>query len=282
MNKLATSVAAFTFVLGGTLAAGAEPEVKPAPAAKPAPVPAQKPAGPAAPRSTTPPNTLSAKEKAAGWRLLFDGKTGKGWRGFHKDKFPEVGWNVKDGVLIHPDSGQPSKMVGGDIVTEDEFDNFEVSWEFKLTPGANGGLKYLIDENLVKDSKSGVGFEYQLLDDDKHPDAKKGKDGDRRCGALYDLIPPKEAAARPIGQWNEARLVVDGNHIEHWLNGKKVVEFERGSDALKALIADSKYKGIAGFGEAAKGRLLLQDHFNEVWYRSIKVRKLTPSKTASR
>jgi hypothetical protein len=189
---------------------------------------------------------------------------------------------VKDGVLIHPDSGQPSKMVGGDIVTDEQFDNFELSWEFKLTPGANGGVKYLIDENLVKDSKSGVGFEYQLLDDDKHPDAKKGKDGNRRCGALYDLIPPKEAAAHPIGEWNEARLVVDGAHIEHWLNGKKVVDYERGSDALKALIAESKYKSIAGFGEVTKGRLLLQDHFNEVWYRSIKVRKLPGTKTASR
>jgi hypothetical protein len=263
MHKLVSSLAGITFALAGALAANAAPPTATA-------------------KTAAPPNSLTAKEKAAGWRLLFDGKTTKGWRGFKKDKFPEDGWAVKDGVLKHLDSGAAgNKMVGGDIVTDEEFDSFEVAWEFKLTPGANGGLKYLVNENLVKDSKSGVSFEYQLLDDDKHPDAKKGKDGDRKCGALYDLIAPKEAAAKPIGEWNDARLVVEGNHVEHWLNGKKVVEFERGGEVLKKLIADSKYKTIAGFGETAKGHLLLQDHFNEVWYRSIKLRKLPGTKTAS-
>jgi hypothetical protein len=270
---------AVTFTLLGAASAGADP-------VKPATAPAAKPP------ATQAPNTLSAKEKAAGWRLLFDGKTTKGWRGFGQQKFPDEGWLIKDGVLMHVASPTPGKPMGGDILTVDEFDNFELTWEFKLTPGANGGIKYLVDEKVghapaadgtpAKESKSGVSFEYQLLDDDKHPDAKKGKDGDRRCGALYDLIAPKEAAARPIGEWNEARLVVDGNKIEHWLNGKKVVEFERGSEALKKLIAESKYKSIAGFGESAKGHLLIQDHFNEVAYRSLKLRKLPSTKTASR
>jgi hypothetical protein len=286
MYKLAASFAALTFAL---VSASASAD----PAAKPAAPPAAAPAAKATPAAKAPaPNTLSAKEKAAGWRLLFDGKSSKGWRGFAQDKFPEEGWLIKDGVLMHVASPTPGKPMGGDIVTVDQFDNFELTWEFKLTPGANGGLKYLVDEKVghapaadgtpAKESKSGVSFEYQLLDDDKHPDAKKGKDGNRRCGSLYDLIAPKEAAARPIGEWNEARLVVDGNKIEHWLNGKKVVEFERGSEALKKLIAESKYKTIAGFGESAKGHLLIQDHFNEVAYRSLKLRKLPGTKTASR
>ena len=264
MHKLATTLAALSFALASAAAVNAEPAAKAA--AKPA----------------TPPNTLTAKEKASGWRLLFNGKTSKGWRGFNLAKFPEEGWQIKDGLLVKVPPATPGKSFGGDIVTEEEFDSFEVAWEFRLTPGANGGLKYLVDEKLVKDSKNGVSFEFQLLDDDKHPDAKKGKDGNRKCGALYDLIAPKEAAAKPIGEWNEARLVVEGNKVEHWLNGKKVVEFERGSDALKMLIADSKYKAIPGFGEAGKGRLLLQDHFNEVAYRNMKVRKLPGTKTASR
>jgi hypothetical protein len=225
---------------------------------------AEKPAATAAPASAL--NQLSAKEKAAGWRLLFDGKSMKGWRLFKGDKFPDRGWLVKDGILEHEKS---EKFGIGDIVTEEEFDNFELKLEFRLPEAGNSGIKYLVDESIVKEGNHGVAFEFQLLDDAKHPDAKKGKDGNRTCGSLYDLIPAaKDKVVRPIGEWNEALLIVNGNHIEHWLNGKKVLAYERGSEALKALIAESKYKTIAGFGEARKGRILLQDHNDAIAFRT--------------
>jgi hypothetical protein len=227
-------------------------------------------AAPAAPRSAAP-NTLTAAERKAGWKLLFDGKSGEGWRGFKSDAFPAQGWVVKDGALVHERG-----VKAGDIVTAEQYDSFELRFEFRLTEGANSGLKYLVDEALVKEGRAGVSFEFQVLDDAKHPDAKLGKSGNRTCGSLYDLIAAAaDKVVRPIGEWNEARLLVDGARVEHWLNGKQVLAFERGSPALKALIADSKYKSIAGFGEAARGHLLLQDHHDEVAFRNLKLRKLS-------
>jgi hypothetical protein len=246
-------------------------------AGAPAAQAAEKPAAAAAPAAAL--NQLSAKEKAAGWRLLFDGKSTKGWRVFKGVKFPDKGWLVKDGILEHEKS---DKFNIGDLVTEEEFDNFELTLEFRLPGGGNSGIKYLVDESIVKEGNHGVAFEFQLLDDAKHPDAKKGKDGNRTCGSLYDLIPAaKDKLVKPIGEWNEAHLVVNGNHIEHWLNGKKVLEYERSSDALKALIAESKYKTIAGFGEAKKGRILLQDHNDAIAFRNIRVHKLAPARAAA-
>lgn len=217
------------------------------------------------------PNALTAAEKKAGWKLLFDGQSSKGWRLFKGTAFPEKGWGVQDGTLRFTPAGEKP----GDIVTVDQFESFELKLDWRIAPGANSGIKYLVDEAMVKDGgRYGLSFEYQILDDDKHPDAKKGKDGNRTAGALYDLIAPKQKAARPPGEWNEARLVVDGNRVEHWLNGVKVVEFERGSPELKALIAESKYKTIAGFGEAPRGHVLLQEHGDEVAFRNIKIRPI--------
>jgi hypothetical protein len=215
-------------------------------------------------------NTLTAKEKAAGWKLLFDGKTTKGWRAFKNAPFPAEHWVAKDGSL---------ECVGGkkvtDIVTDEEFDNFEFAWEWKITAAGNSGVKYLVDENMAKRANDGIGFEYQILDDEKHPDAHHGKDGNRTAGSLYDLIPAtKDKKLNPVGEWNESRLVVDGNHVEHWLNGVKVVSYERGSADMKTRIAESKYKDIKGFGEVTKGHLLLQDHDNEVYFRNLKIRVL--------
>ncbi len=216
------------------------------------------------------PNALSPAEKKAGWRLLFDGKSTAGWRGFKQAEFPNSGWVVKDGALY-----RPAGKGGGDIVTVDQFDNYELVFEWKITKGGNSGVKYLIDEAMVKSGHSGVGFEYQVLDDEAHPDAKKGIEGTHTVGALYDLIPPaKDKVTRAIGQWNESRVVVEGNHIEQWLNGKKVVEFERGSDDLKARIAKSKFAKTAGFGEVSKGHVLIQDHGDEASYRNIKLRPI--------
>jgi hypothetical protein len=215
-------------------------------------------------------NTLTSKEKAAGWKLLFDGKSTKGWRSFKSAPFPAEHWVAKDGAL---------ECVGGkkvtDIVTEEQFDNFEFAWDWKMSEKGNSGVKYLVDEGMSQKGNDGIGFEYQLLDDDKHPDAKKGKDGNRTAGSLYDLIPAsKDKVLHPIGEWNESRLVVDGNHVEHWLNGVKVLSYERGSAEMKTRIAESKYKDIKGFGEVQKGHLLLQDHDSEVYFRNMKIRAL--------
>jgi len=220
------------------------------------------------PAAAAPPaNTLTAAEKAAGWRLLFDGKTTKGWHGVKSDGFPGEQWVVADGLL---------KCVGGkkhvDIVTDEEFGDVELRWEWRLAAGGNSGIKYLVDEGRSQPG-FGIGFEYQLIDDDRHPDARAGRDGNRTVGALYDLIaPPKDKVVHPPGEWNESRLVITGNHVEHWLDGRKVLSFERGSPEMKALIAASKYRSIAGFGGDARGRLLLQDHETEIAFRNIKVR----------
>ncbi|MFD2573887.1 DUF1080 domain-containing protein [Spirosoma soli] len=225
------------------------------------------------------PNTLTDKEKKDGWKLLFDGKSTSGWRGAYKDKFPEKGWNVEDGTLtIQKSNGSESESFG-DIVTNDEYSDFDLMFEFKLTEGANSGVKYFVVENYPKPKGSAFGLEFQVLDDDKHPDAKLGRNGNRTVGSLYDLIPASGKKANPIGEWNTGRVVSKGKHVEHWLNGKKVVEYERGSEAFREAVAMSKYKAPeynanGRFGEAAKGHILLQDHGDRVSYRNIKIKTL--------
>jgi hypothetical protein len=226
------------------------------------------------------PNTLTAAEKAKGWRLLFDGKTLNGWRGFKLQGLPSpTRWAAQNGELVRT-AGKRT----GDIVTVDEFDNFDLRWDWKISPGGNSGLKYLVQEAMSQHADDGVGLEYQMLDDEKHPDAKKGKDGDRTAGSLYDVIPPsKDRVLHPPGEWNESRVVVEGNHVEHWLNGIKIVSYERGSPEMKKRIAESKFKDIPGFGETSKGHILLQDHGNEVTLRNMKIRAGSkPVKTAKK
>jgi hypothetical protein len=221
-----------------------------------------------------PVNQLTGAEKAAGWRLLFNGKSFDGWRGFHSDKVP-AGWAIEDGCIKKVPAQGELGQAGGDLITFDQFDNFEFSIEWKLSKEANSGIKYLISESLPPTGRSGVSFEYQVLDDENHPDAKAGIAGNRTAGSLYDLIPASKAKKlKPIGEFNRTRIVVKGNHIEHWLNGVKVVEFERGGEKLKQHIAESKFKNTKGSGETAKGHILLQDHGDAVWYRNIKIRTL--------
>ncbi|GAB3703693.1 hypothetical protein GCM10027592_34070 [Spirosoma flavus] len=225
------------------------------------------------------PNTLTAQEKKDGWKLLFDGKTTNGWRGAYADKFPEKGWTVTDGSLTIQQSDGSESENFGDIVTDGEYSNFDLMFDFKLTEGANSGLKYFVAEQSPKPKGSAFGLEYQVLDDDKHPDAKMGRNGNRTVGSLYDLIPASNKKANPIGEWNTGRVVSKGQHVEHWLNGKKVVEYERGSEKFRELVAMSKYKApsynSAGrFGEAPKGHILLQDHGNRVYFRNMKIKTL--------
>lgn len=222
------------------------------------------------------PNTLSNYEKSEGYALLFDGKTNKGWVGAHKSAFPEKGWKIADGIIsVEPSSGAESTN-GGDIVTKEEYSAFDLSFEFKLTPGANSGVKYFVTLN-EKSAGSAIGLEYQVLDDVLHPDAKLGRDGNRTLASLYDLMTAKKEARylRPIGSWNNARLIVyPDNHVEHYLNGVKVLEYVRGSDEFKKLVTISKYKDWKNFGEAPKGHILIQDHGNKVDFRTIKIKTL--------
>lgn len=220
-------------------------------------------------------NNLTSQEIEQGWQLLFDGKTTNGWRSAYKDSFPEEGWIVKDGLLIVEASDGAESQHGGDIVTIEEYADFELELDFRLTKGANSGIKYFVTEAEEGNMGSAIGLEYQLLDDDNHPDAKLGNhEGSRTVASLYDLIRAENKLVFPPGRWNRARIVSRDNHVEHWLNGIKVLEYERNTPAFRQLVKESKYKIWPGFGEAAGGHILLQDHGNEVAFKNIKIRRL--------
>jgi hypothetical protein len=219
-------------------------------------------------------NVLTEKEKKEGWMLLFDGKTMNGWRGAYMDSLPAKGWEVRDGMLIVKESGGGEASFGGDIVTLQQYSSFELLVDFRLTDGANSGIKYFVTEQLPRTPGSAKGLEYQLLDDAKHPDAKLGINGNRTLASLYDLIPATNKKVNPMGEWNHARIVVNKKHVEHWLNGIKVLEYERGGKDFLAHKVESKFKDLPGFGEAERGRILLQDHGNQVFFRNIKIKTL--------
>ena len=222
------------------------------------------------------PNTLTAAERRQGWRLLFDGKTAAGWRSARGPQFPDHGWQIAEGALTTLAAEGKESANGGDIITTAQYRAFDFSFEFQLSPGANSGIIYFV---TLKEQTPGspIGLEYQVLDDARHPDAKLGTNGDRTLASLYDLIPAVKPAAcqRPIGAWNVGRVVVYPNQrVEHYLNGVKVLAYERGSPAFRALVAGSKYHVWPEFGEAPAGHLLLQDHGNRVSFRSLKIREL--------
>ena len=221
-------------------------------------------------------NNLYGKEAEAGWKMLWDGKTTKGWKGAKLDEFPKSGWEIKDGVLSVLASGGAESTAGGDIVTTELYSDFELKLDFKITEGANSGIKYYVDTEINKGAGSSIGLEYQILDDAKHPDAKQGNhEGSRTVSSLYDLIQADtNKVVNPIGTWNHARIVSKKNHVQHWLNGRKVLEYERKSPEYFKLVSESKYKKWPNFGEAEQGRILLQDHGDLVSFRNIKIRSL--------
>lgn len=229
-------------------------------------------------------NTLTEAEKADGWILLWDGQSTKGWRGAKLKGFPEKGWQIKNNCLevIASDGGESTN--GGDIVTEKPYRNFILELDFQITEGANSGIKYFVDTELNKGEGSSIGCEFQILDDKNHPDAKMGVNGNRTLGSLYDLIKadgqvfnpylPNTKYVNGFDQWNRARIVVNGNKVQHFLNGIKVVEYERNTQMWKALVAYSKYRVWPNFGESEMGNILLQDHGDNVRFRSIKIKEL--------
>jgi hypothetical protein len=221
-------------------------------------------------------NTISPRERAEGWRLLWDGNSTNGWRGARLESFPAKGWTINNGILsVNPSDGGESTN-GGDIVTTSTFKNFELSVDFQITEGANSGIKYFVKPDMNKGEGSAIGCEFQILDDLRHPDAKLGVKGNRTLGSLYDLIPVNNIAnayLRP-STFNTAKVIVRNNHVEHWLNGVKLVEYERNNQMWNALVAYSKYKNWPDFGNHSEGHILLQDHGNAVNFKNIKIREL--------
>ncbi len=229
-------------------------------------------------------NKLTDAEKQQGWKLLWDGATNEGWRGIKSDHFPEKGWSIQDGILKVEKSAGAESANGGDIVTKKLYGNFILEVDFSITEGANSGIKYFVNTELNKGEGSAIGCEFQMLDDAKHPDAKLGVNGNRTMGSLYDLIAANGQFYNPDlpvvkyvngpGHWNRARIVVNGPKAEHYLNGCKIVEYERGTQEWRALVAYSKYKDWPSFGEYKQGNILLQDHGDEVSFRNIKIMEL--------
>ncbi|MEO6526806.1 MAG: DUF1080 domain-containing protein [Gemmatimonadaceae bacterium] len=238
-------------------------------------------------------NRLTAAERAAGWHLLFDGRTLDGWRGLGYAGIPAEHWTVEDGAIKKVATKSVSKQAdgrpvpGGDLMTKSAYRNFELAWDWKISPVGNTGLKYNVSEALSIGipetalrpttgtpgaSHSAIGFEYQMIDDDRHSD---GKLPTHRSSALYDLITPNaNKRVNPVGEWNHSVVIFNGSHGEHWLNGMKVVEYQLGSPEMTAALAASKYKTIPWFAARRTGHIILQDHGDEVYFRSIKIREL--------
>ena len=228
-------------------------------------------------------NTLTEREQKQGWKLLWDGKSTKGWRGVKLDEFPKKGWHINKGTLVVEKADGAESGNGGDIVTVKQYKNFILEVDFNLTEGANSGIKYFVQGNINKGAGSAIGCEFQILDDKKHPDAKKGLLGNRTLASLYDLIPANGKMFNPnlhkkrfngIGNWNRARIEVRGNKVTHYLNGIKVVEYERNTQMWDALVNYSKYQKWENFGNFEQGHILLQDHGDEVRFRNIKIKEL--------
>ncbi len=218
-------------------------------------------------------NTLTDKEIADGCKLLFNGKTPEGWINARTGVFPSSGWKIENGILTS-DPENKGENGGGDIVTTEKFGNFELTADFLYTPGGNSGIKYFVDTEADNGALASIGCEYQILDNKLNEDAKAGISGNHTLAALYDLIPPVNVDDKGAGSWNTAKIIVNGNKVQHWLNGKMTVEYERATPEWRSMVAKSKYKDFKGFGENTRGRILLQDHGTKVSFRNIKLREI--------
>lgn len=216
-------------------------------------------------------NTLSKKEIKEGWQLLFDGTTSNGWRGYNKDKFPESGWAIKDGVLFCEASNRGEAGSGGDIITEKKFSNFELKLEWKIAKAGNSGILYLVTE-IPGEAIWHNAPEMQILDDENFP---MELNPEQLAGAIYDLVPPVPQNVKPFGEWNQIRILVNNGKIEHWQNGAKVAECTLWTPEWEAMVMKSKFKDYPGFLNMSKdGYIGIQDHGGGAWFRNIKVREL--------
>jgi hypothetical protein len=231
-----------------------------------APLAAQAPDKKAASKPAT--TTASTTSKDGGWIQLFNGKDLTGWRGYKKTDASEGRWKVVDGILTLPSNGAGDTHGARDIISDATFDQFDLRWEWKISEGGNSGVKYFV----LEDRNDAIGHEYQLIDDERHPDAKIGPH--RQTAALYDVFPAHDRPMKPAGQWNTSEVIVKGKHVTHILNGKTVLEYDLDSPELKAAIAKSKFKDIARFGTPQNGHILVQDHGDQVWFRKIEIKKV--------
>ena len=230
-------------------------------------------------KNSEPINSLSKQEQEGGWKLLFDGASVENWRGVNQESFPEHGWKIKNGEMISSAEDGAESGNGGDVITKKQYGNFILTWEWKMeSKGGNSGLKYFVQEGIGENKGYGYGLEYQILDDKNHAWMLEGKmkpNDYHTVGSLYELYPASsDKLPSPLGFWNESRIVSNGNHVEHWLNGKKILEIERGSADFKEKVAASKFKDVENFGILPQGYLLIQDHGSIVHFRNIKIKEL--------
>lgn len=212
-------------------------------------------------------NALTEEEQSAGWVLLFDGETMEKWHGFQKEDVPTA-WEVEDGAIVLTGEG------GGDIVTDEEYDNFELMLDWKISEGGNSGIMFNVSEDPKFENTYQTGPEMQVLDDERHPDAKMGKNNNRQAGSNYDLHPLTTPAVNPAGEYNSVRLVVEDGNVEHYLNGKKVVEYTLWSPEWNSMVAESKFASMPDYGQYKSGHIALQDHGDKVWFKNVKIRQL--------
>lgn len=208
------------------------------------------------------------------WIILFDGTSTDEWRGYNKETFPERGWSVVDGALMVQGSGRGEAGGGGDIITKRKFRNFELSLEWKTSEGGNSGIFYLAQE-IPGEPIWKSAPEMQILDNERHADAKLGKDGNRQAGSLYDLIPAVPQNAKPVGEWNHAKITVFKGTVIHWQNGENVLEYHLWTDEWNKMVLESKFRSYEWFlNTAEEGHIGLQDHGDDIWFRNVKIREL--------